>query len=157
MVLVLKSEVVYSSEKAGLHSSPCSPFRYRTPSLDESKSSASLETEGYLLVMRAPIRRNRASASVELPLTQTVNHLVETLPVVLQWGTTEKAAKREWIAQYASELCISMKLHFLHCNKVKLLHDYFNGRCVLKKSYRSKVTYCIFFILYLTQSNTKQC
>lgn len=67
--------------------------------------------------MKAPIRRNRASASVELPLTQTVNHLVETLPVVLQWETTAKAPERDGRAQYVSELC-NKKETILYSNKV---------------------------------------
>lgn len=84
------------------------------------------------MVMRAPIRRNRASASVELPLTQTVNHLVETLPFGLQYETTEKAAARGGIAQYVSELCINMEL-ILHSNMV-YLHNYFNNDCIFKNA-----------------------
>ena len=66
-------------------------YKMKSITVAESESSTPLGTEGYLLLMRGPIRRNRVSASAELPLTQTLNHLVETLPVVPQWKTTETA------------------------------------------------------------------
>lgn len=101
---------LHLSKKSYLGINPHSPFAHLH--LARSESSAPLETECCLLMWNS-VSGNRLRVSAELPLPQTLNHLIETLPVVQRWETSGRAARERGVKQLAmfSDLRVDVIAH----------------------------------------------